>query len=96
MWQQGPKWRLFLGVDDPEMPAAVPERLDRSKAPGGVVLQFFNENGDLLAQSDRPADLFGAPVDLVGVREALEEAQDVIVVAFDGDTGERVASIEID
>lgn len=94
--QRGAKWRFAFQEDDTGLPEAVPLRIPPLQAPGGVVLQFFDQDGELLAKAHRPEGFFGTPVDLVGVREQLQEAEDVYVVAFDGDDGERIASIELD
>lgn len=95
LWQQGPKWRLAI-LSDESLPAAIPERVNKGQAAGGVVLHFFNELGELLAYSSRPGEIFGAPVDLTAVRAELTGAKQVFVVAYDGDDGEMVAWLDLD
>lgn len=69
-----------------------PDRIEPRRVPGGVVAQVYDLDGVLLVQrelDDRPTLEAEAEADAAFVA-ALSSTQGLILVTYDGDTGERV------
>lgn len=73
-----------------------PGRVPPGLAPGGLVLHIYGERGQRITEQRLPATLADGDIDGLAVRAAeavraaLAEGEACCIVAYDGDSGDRV------
>lgn len=76
-----------------------PEQIEPARAPGGLVIRVYGEDGRLLLERLVPAGellldldmMLATDVDAAIVEQQLADGEALCIVVFDGDSGARVS-----
>lgn len=91
----GPTWHLRPGVEQ-ALPDSIPQQLEGTRAPGGIIAHFYNADGHLLCQCTRGGQDWLMAFKSEELKALLLQGEQVIAVAYDGDSGQRLIVLELD